>query len=469
MKKLFCFLLALFLLPAAFTGTKIKASAETAGDVYSQIDEYLSRTTERAHIPALSAIIVSADETLLCKQYGEGATADTPFLLGSVSKSFTAVCIMRLVEAGKVELDAPLSRYLPEAREGEKITVRQLLNHTGGLGEHQNFSNYRIVNKQGEHVYANVNYTLLGKIIEAASGVSYEEYIKENVFKPLGLAHTAATKEESEKNGLITGTRNYFGFHTPSKPFYPKDDKDWISVPAGYLSSSASDLGKYLQMYLKGGGELLSNESVQAMFESGVEVNADIPYSYGFGWTKIREPLNETVYRHSGLVETGMSCIYVLPERGIGIAVLINANDYFVTNDMMDRLDWSIPLLLMGEAPNEIGESEYVLKHLGYDLLYLFVLACAVLPLLFIKRFLKPVAGNKLAVRIGLLVIVHVVCPVLLLLLSQIAFLTPLWVAKAFVPDFYLTAVLSSVLLFAGGLTKAALMILGRWKKPYGT
>lgn len=464
MKKLFSFFLALLLLPAACAGTTVKASAETTGDVYSQIDAYLSRTAERAHIPALSAIIVSADETLLCKQYGEGATEDTPFLLGSVSKSFTAVCIMQLVEAGKVELDAPISGYLSDAREGA-ITVRQLLNHTSGLGEHQNFSDYRSINEQGAHVYANVNYTLLGKIIEAVSGVSYEAYLKEHVFVPLGLEHTAATREESEANGLITGTRNYFGFSAPSKPFYPTSDKSWISVPAGYLSSSASDLGKYLQAYLNGGGNLLSDESVQAMLENGVEVNAEIPYSYGFGWTKIREPLQETVYRHSGLVETGMSCIYLLPERGIGVAVLINTNDYFVTNDMMDRLDWSIPLLLMGEQPNEIGESEYALKHLGYDVLYLLVLACAVLPLFFLKRYLKPLAGKKLAVRTGLLVLTHLVFPVLLLLLSQIAFATPLWVAKAFVPDFYLTAVLSSVILFAGGAAKAGLTLFIKLRK----
>ncbi len=72
-------------------------------------------------------------------------------------------CVIQLVEQGKIELNAPVSRYFPDARDGDRITVRQLLNHTGGLGEHQNLTNYKIVNEQGKHVYANVNYALLGK------------------------------------------------------------------------------------------------------------------------------------------------------------------------------------------------------------------------------------------------------------------------------------------------------------------
>lgn len=455
------FAFAFLLLPAG-AGTVKAEAVDSDADVYAQIDAYLSRVSERAHIPALSAIVVDRDGTKFCNQYGEGATADTPFLLGSVSKSFTAACIMQLSEQGKLELDAPVSRYLPNAREGDRLTVRRLLTHTGGLGEHDNLQNYKIGSGQGRHVYANVNYALLGKIVEAVSGVPYETYVRERIFVPLNMTNAAATREQSEQNGLIAGYRNYFGFRVKSAPRYPESDGDWIAVPAGYLSASANDLGKYLQMYLRGGGEILSEESVRAMLNDGVRVEEEIPYTYAFGWTKIKEPLKETVYRHSGLVETGMSCIYLYPERGLGIAVLINTNDYFVTNDFMDRLDWSIPLMLMGEDPNEIGAGEYAAKHALYDLVYLAVFAGSVLPFLFLKRYFLPLTGKKFALRIAFAAALHLLLPVLLLLLSQIAFATPLWVARAFVPDFYLTAVASSVLLFAGGLAKAGIMLCAR-------
>ena len=162
------------------------------------------------------------------------------------------------LEQGKVDLNAPVSTYLPGATDGDRISVRQLLNHTSGLGQYQTLENYKIVNEQGVHHYANVNYSLLGEIIEAVSGESYSDYITKNLFEPLQLSHTAATQDESEKNGLIDGYTNYWGFNIKTSHKYPSSKDDWITVPAGYISSSTEDLGKYLQMYLNRGSGILS-------------------------------------------------------------------------------------------------------------------------------------------------------------------------------------------------------------------
>ncbi|MDE6597443.1 MAG: beta-lactamase family protein [Clostridia bacterium] len=466
MKKfLACILLALTVV-CAIPFNAATAETQSGEDVYSSIDAYLSQATQRAHIPATSVTIVDKESVLLSKTYGKCGSADVPFLLGSVSKSFTAVCIMQLVENGKINLDDNISAYLPTAKYGAKITVKQLLNHTSGLGEHQNFNNYKILNKQGEHVYANVNYTLLGKIIEAVSGTDYGTYVTQNVFKPLNMTRSAASREESEKNGLIQGYRNYLGVNTAAKPSYPKSDSDWISLSAGYLSASTNDLGKYLQMYLNEGNEIISQQSIDAMFyDNNVSVEANIPYAYGFGWNLIKEPLNEPVLRHSGLVETGMSCIYILPERQIGIAIAVNVNDYFVTKDMMDRIDWSIALMLMGEAPNEIGASEYAVKHFGYDMAYIAVLIIACLPLCLLGLFIKRLSKGNLALKTVITVLLHLVLPSLLLALSQMFFATPLWVACNFVPDLFITIVISSILLYAGGIAKAAIRIFYTVKK----
>lgn len=187
MKKLAVFLAAILLFAAFLPAGRIAARAESGG-VYALVDDYLDRAAKRAHVSALSAVIVDRNGVLLEKQVGRGATADTPFLLGSVSKSFTAACVMQLAEQGKIELNAPVSRYLPDARDGDRITVRQLLNHTGGLGEHQNLTNYKIVNEQGKHVYANVNYALLGQIVAQASGSSYVIFCPMFFATPLWVA-----------------------------------------------------------------------------------------------------------------------------------------------------------------------------------------------------------------------------------------------------------------------------------------
>ena len=437
-----------------------KAETATETDIYSEIDTYLQACAKNARIPAMSVTIVDKDNVLLSQSYGECESCDTPFLLGSVSKSFTAVCVMQLVEQGKIDLNANISTYLPNATDGDKIAVRQLLNHTSGLGEHQTLANYKIVNEQGVHVYANVNYSLLGKIIETVSGKSYDEYIKENVFEPLQLSHTAATLDESIENGLIDGHINYWGLHIKSAHKYPTSKTAWITVPAGYISSSANDLGKYLQMYLGGGNGIISEQSIDTMFYGDtVYIDDNVPYWYGYGWNTIKEPLSEPVLRHSGLVETGTACIFILPESGIAIAITANVNDYFVTNEMMDSLGWGVVLMLLGDQPNEIKSSDYILSHIRIDLIMLVVFAASIASLCLIPKYADRIKHAKRILTVLLLISFNLLLPILILLLVPIFFATPLWVAKAFVPDVYITVIVSSALLFVSGLIRGMILL----------
>lgn len=466
LKTIAFFVLLLICLSLVFTSYELVYAADggTEGDRIESVQNYLSRTFSRTHFPAMSVIIVDGDSVLFSQNYGKCNSSDKPFLLGSVSKSFTALCIMQLVEEGKIDLNAKISEYLPQAKCGDRITVQQLLNHTSGLGEHDTLKNYKIKGTQGKHVYANVNYTLLGKIVESVSGKNYATYVTENVFEPLGMTKSAATYSESVKNGLIDGCTNYFGFNVKSKPHYPKSDGDWITTAAGYLSASANDLGRYLQMYLNGGkcagGDVLSQSGVNAMFSNSVRVDADIPYEYCLGWTKIGEPMGETVMRHSGLVETGMSSIYILPESGLGVAVLVNSNDYFVGKDFMDRLDWSIPMILTGMQPNEIGANEYATAHALYDLAYIAAFIISVLPLCFIELWLKRSGRAKPLLLIIIEVLIHALLPSFILALPTLFFKTPLWVVMGFVPDMFITLIVSSVLLYAAGVLKIVLFAL---------
>lgn len=369
---------------------------------------------------------------------------------------------MQLVEQGKIDLNAKLSDYLPNATDGNKITILQLLNHTSGLGEHQNLGNYKIIEKQGVHKYANINYSILGKVIECVSGLSYEDYVVENIFEPLSLSRSAATYEKAKNNGLIDTYENWFGSNIKTAPKFPKSNDAWISTSAGCLSSSTADLGKYLQMYLRGGQSIISSDSINKMFYENVEVQANIPYKYGMGWTLTNEPLKQPALRHSGLVETGMATIYILPESEIGIAIAVNTNDYFVGKDLMDRIDWSVILMLTGDKPNQITANEYVTRHFLYDLAYFVVFAISILPLCLIIMYKKRLTTGKLRVKISILILLHLILPIFILLIPQMFFATPLWVVSAFVPDMFTTIVISSCLLFIGGIAKSILLIIKR-------
>lgn len=369
---------------------------------------------------------------------------------------------MQLVEQGKIDLNTKLSDYLPNATDGNKITILQLLNHTSGLGEHQNLGNYKIIEKQGVHKYANINYSILGKVIECVSGLSYEDYVVENIFEPLSLSRSAATYEKAKNNGLIDTYENWFGSNIKTAPKFPKSNDAWISTSAGYLSSSTADLGKYLQMYLRGGQSIISSDSINKMFYENVEVQANIPYKYGMGWTLTNEPLKQPALRHSGLVETGMATIYILPESEIGIAIAVNTNDYFVGKDLMDRIDWSVILMLTGDKPNQITANEYVTRHFLYDLAYFVVFAISILPLCLIIMYKKRLTTGKLRVKISILILLHLILPIFILLIPQMFFATPLWVVSAFVPDMFTTIVISSCLLFIGGIAKSILLIIKR-------
>ncbi len=456
------FIYALFLITAICGANAYgEISQGTAKDIYGGIDEYLERCVKNANIPALSVSIVDKDKTLFSGNYGECESGDTPFVLGSVSKSFTAICVMKLAESKKIDLNAAVSEYLPYVKDGDKIKVCQLLNHTGGLGEHQTLENCEIVNAQGAHYYSNVNYTLLGKIIETVSGKSYAEYVTENLFEPLKLARTAVSYDKSMQNGLIDGYADYWGVHVKTPHKYPSSENAWLTEPAAYISSSARDLGRYLQMYLNGGQGVISEESIHTMFYGDtVYVEGDIPFWYGYGWAMVKEPLPEPVLRHSGLVETGTSCVFILPERNIGVAIECNVNDYFVTNEMMDSLGWGIILMILGRTPNEISGGEYFIKHILIDLIMLAVLIFAVVPWLLLKRYAERIKRVKMIPIIAELAIFHCIAPALILSAAPLFFSTPLWVVKDFVPDVFITVVISSALLFISGIAKAAMLYM---------
>ena len=215
-------LAALALVMKAFSGktsparTSPKRTMKRAS--YEAMDAYVEAQMKHLNIPGAALAIVEGDTITHLRGFGkarpggEAPTPQTPFFIGSLTKSFTALAIMQLVEYGKIELDAPVRRYLPwfrlaDLKASSQITVRHLLNQTSGLPMLLGMANLddtadrpdaterqvrglstlklnRAVGSKFE--YSNLNYNVLGLIVEAASGESYAAYIQKHVFTPLG-------------------------------------------------------------------------------------------------------------------------------------------------------------------------------------------------------------------------------------------------------------------------------------------
>lgn len=237
------FVLATMLILLSLLGSPVPARSAAAGRFpletgdQATIDAYIQARMRAARIPGLALGVVRGDQVVYLKGYGvaglDGGTVtpQTPFILGSTSKSITALAVMQLVEAGRINLDAPVTTYLPwfrtaDAAVSARITVRNLLYQNSGLPvdvgragfveEDQSdtalergvrrLAGVRLSNPPGQtYEYANENYSILGLIVQAVSGRSYEEYIQSAIFAPLDMRHSAASSSHPATSGLATG------------------------------------------------------------------------------------------------------------------------------------------------------------------------------------------------------------------------------------------------------------------------
>ena len=430
-------------------GTAIPKTQAAGSDVNSELDVYLNQAFKASNIPGAAVIIADSQNTLFSNTYGNCSDVDEPFIIGSISKTFTAAAVMQLVEKDKVELDVPLSRYLNDAAEGQRITIRQLLNHTSGIDTYMTLDNYSVTSKQGTYVYANANYGLLGKVIEAVSGMSYGEYLESNIFRPLGMKHTYTSLEEAKKAGLIAGYRNYFGFAVSQECDYPdKNSHGWLTIPAGYIISTALDMSRYLQSYLNEDGTILTKESIASMFGETVYVAEN--NSYGLGWGVLDRD-GTKIISHGGLVDNYTCQAFLIPKLKICGVILMNNNDYFVGNAMTGTMLLNVLDMLLGKTPSETQVLSYALKHTLLNVLYLSFVFISLHPLLLVGKWRRK-TGSKMKNILGF-IILHGLFPSALLLIPVIL-KVPIYVVARFAPDFFLIIVGSAVLAYFTGILK---------------
>jgi CubicO group peptidase (beta-lactamase class C family) len=324
------------------------ASAATAEDRAERIDAYLSQYHALNQFDG-SVLVADEKGVLFKKGYGmaqrewSAANApDTKFRIGSVTKQFTATLVMQLVQEGKLSLDAKLSDLLPYYRKdtGEKVTLRQLLNHTSGIPsftENPAYEEIRGGNRYGvEEVvkrycsgdlqfepgsqfrYNNSGYYILGAILEHLTGKSYGQLLSERITAPLKMANTACDSSREVISNRASGYRRFPG-GVRNCPYVD------MSVPfaAGAMLSTVEDL--YLWDRALYTERVLSEKSKQAMFTPG---HGD----YGFGWSVRKQPVGpqkaeRTVISHSGGIEGFTAHIRRIPDEKLAVILLDNCED----------------------------------------------------------------------------------------------------------------------------------------------
>lgn len=327
----------------AFAIMALFVSGLPASAVSSELDDFIEAQLPESAAPGLAYARIE-DGKVLTKAFGErvdgggeAVTPDTPFPIGSVTKSFTALAIMQLVEAGKLGLDDPASRHLSAFAEGpaRAVTLRQLLNHTSGYSTVQGNSYHGIADVS--HIglvdyaaqlaqvvpahapgtvweYSNLNYQILGAVIEQASGESYADYIEQHIFAPLGMTNSSVVIGAGPA-AMATGHRPWFGGVRPVSG----GNRLRINAPSGGIVASARDMGLYLAMWLNGEDDILSASAKASM----IVPSGPASPMYGLGWSI--DPADGTVY-HTGLVPGAETLASFIPAEGKGVVVMVNAN-----------------------------------------------------------------------------------------------------------------------------------------------
>jgi CubicO group peptidase (beta-lactamase class C family) len=422
---------------------------------------------------------------------GHEVTADTPFVLGSATKSFTALAVMQLVDAGTVSLDEPVRSYVPELKlaAGEPvddITVRQVLQQTSGLDDLTGgplvasatdgtateaiaeLKNAKLASAPGKTWrYANVNYVLAGLIVEHASGQPYGQYVEDHIFEPLGMAHSYVTAEAARSAGLSQGHRFWFGFPVATGPTAREATR-----AAGYLISTAEDIGRYLAMYLAGGvaqdgTRVVSSASVETLTSPGPTAELG-PWAqgqesrYAMGWFR-GGPWGDDVAFHPGNTPDTSTMLTMFPERGVAVATLLNAgNELPVPGNpfIADRVGRNVIHAALGQPVVDLPSIRTF--YMVFDLVVLSLLAAAGWALLRAVRALRSSRSPDHRVRRWLGVLVRSLAVVALVALPL---LSAGWrAAWTWAPD--LTLVIAALAVLLATTTAFRVLSLTRRRQP---
>lgn len=341
-------------------GAQRSAGDERSSEVEAtQVQRVLADELDDSGVPGGAFAVVSLQQV---EARGAGTadadrdvTADTRFVIGSATKSFTALAVMQLVDAGRVDLQAPVRDYVPELQLAagqpvDDITVRHLLQQTSGLDDLDGgpllasasdgtpleavaeLKDAELASTPGETwLYANVNYVLAGLVVERASGRSYTDYVQDEIFTPLGMTQSSAAIDPADNDVLSDGHRYWFGLSVGTEP-----TRREATLAAGYLVSTAEDLGRYLSLFLADGltadgDRIVSGAGVRTLLAAGPEAHLGSwaegqDSRYAMGWF-VGGPWGEDAVFHPGNTPDTTTMLTVFPDRDMAVAAVVNAGN----------------------------------------------------------------------------------------------------------------------------------------------
>ncbi|HLG63539.1 MAG TPA: serine hydrolase [Ktedonosporobacter sp.] len=341
---------------------------ETTTTLFAGIDDTVASWLSAWKVPGLALAVVKDGEMVFARGFGkrdltggEAVTPQTIFAIGSSSKAFTAASLAMLVDEGKLNWDRPVREYIPffklyDTVASERITPRDLLIHNSGLPRHD-LAWYRSSRSRKELVeglrylepskdfrstwqYQNMMYATAGYLVECVSGLSWEDFVQQRIFAPLGMSNSYVNDTSAREH-----TTNY------SLPYREKDGEiqqipfysHWQALgPAGSIHSNVEDLCKWLLLHLnkgKVGDRQLISEGQMTQLHSPQMAGVDrelitldpkklpeIFYSsYAMGWV-VTSYRGNVLLHHGGSIGGFHALVAFMPNNNIGVAVLTNTH-----------------------------------------------------------------------------------------------------------------------------------------------
>lgn len=343
--------------------------------------------------PGLAIAVVYDQELIWSKGFGfadiEKKTPMTPrsiFRIASITKTFTSTAILQLRDRGKLHLDDPVAKHLPwfmyknRFPDGPAVTIRQLLTHTSGLPTESampywtdyNFpthdqliallhSQESIFEPETKWKYSNLGMAILGEVVAAASGQSYESYVVQNILQPLKLASTSVVPQPDQLPRFTTsyGRRRSDG----TRKIYPLMDAKAIT-PAANMSSTVEDLGRFASLHMLEGravpGQILKGSTLREMHRVQW-LQPGWRSGWGLGFS-IRKLDDRVVYGHGGFVGGNKSQISISPKEKVAVIIAINADDgvpSFYADRAMNMLAPVIARIMAPPAPEMKADTSW--------------------------------------------------------------------------------------------------------------
>lgn len=334
------------------------AGTAAAADVdRAVLHDQIAAALKARGLVGLSAAVVENGTTVLAEGFGaksletgQPVTADTMFAIGSITKQFTAACILLLAEDGKLALTDKVIKYYPDLTRAADITLLDLMNHVSGYPDYYPLDfvdrpmarptpSDEVIRRFGtrpldfepgsRYSYSNTGYLILGRVVEKVSGEAYADFLARRILKPLGLSHTVYEPDPASP----ACARGHVSFWLGPPEVVPLEGKGWVAA-AGALFSTPSDLAAWDLALI--GGKVLTRESFKLM-TTPRRLNDGGVSNYGCGLS-IGDRGGVTVLSHNGAVNGFYALNLIVPSTRSAVILFSNQSSYSDVNAVWSPL-----------------------------------------------------------------------------------------------------------------------------------